>query len=156
MKKGELFIQGPKIIGQLELQLKGVQVIQGQRVRRHRGFQSGKRGASGSYFGAQNVQTTVQYRGSAMFIPDPNFFLSRIKKIPGSRVKKITGSRIRIRIRTKNLSILTQKLFLSSRKCDPGCSFRIRILIFYPPRILGSKRHLIPDPDPQHCHGPLK
>jgi hypothetical protein len=28
---------------------------------------------------------------------------------------------------------------------------RIRILIFYPSRIQGSKRHRISDPDPQHC-----
>jgi hypothetical protein len=28
---------------------------------------------------------------------------------------------------------------------------RIRILTFYPSRIQGSKRHRIPDPDPQHC-----
>jgi hypothetical protein len=36
---------------------------------------------------------------------------------------------------SKNLSILTQKLFLSSRKYDPCCSSRIQILIFYPSRI---------------------
>jgi len=59
-------------------------------------------------------------------IPDRNFFH------PGSA--------------SKNLSILTQKLFLSSRKYDPGCSSRIRILIFYPSRIQGPKRHRIPDP----------
>ncbi len=29
----------------------------------------------------------------------------------------------------------------------------IRILIFYPIRIQGPKRHRIPDPDPQHCPG---
>jgi hypothetical protein len=46
---------------------------------------------------------------------------------------------------SKNLSILTpQKWFLSSRKYDPGCSFRIpgfriRILTFYPSRIPGSR-----------------
>jgi hypothetical protein len=45
------------------------------------------------------------------------------------------------RIRTKNLSILTQKfgfygLFIPDP--DPGS------------RIQGSKRHLVPDPDPQH------
>jgi hypothetical protein len=28
---------------------------------------------------------------------------------------------------------------------------RIRMLTFYPSRIQGSKRHRIPDPDPQHC-----
>ncbi len=33
---------------------------------------------------------------------------------------------------------------------DPGSGSRIRILIFYPSRIQGSKRHRIPDPDPQH------
>jgi hypothetical protein len=31
--------------------------------------------------------------------------------------------------------------FLNSRKYDLGCSTRIRILIFYPSRIQGSKRH---------------
>ncbi len=45
---------------------------------------------------------------------------------PGSRVKKNSGSGSA----SKNLSILTQKLFLSSRKNDSGCSSRI------------------PDPDP--------
>ncbi len=69
-----------------------------------------------------------------------------------------SGSRMRISSlpdpgsASKNQSILTQKLFLSSRKYDLGCSFRIRILIFTHPgsRIQGSKRHRIPDPDPQH------
>jgi hypothetical protein len=49
-------------------------------------------------------------------------------------------------------SILTQILFLNSRKYDPGCSFRIRIPdpdILPVSRILGSKK--APDPDPQHC-----
>ncbi len=36
---------------------------------------------------------------------------------------------------SKNLSILNQILFLSSRNYDPGCSSRIRILIFNPSRI---------------------
>ncbi len=50
----------------------------------------------------------------------------------------------------KKLSIFNpKKWFLSSRKYDPGCSSRIRILTFYPSRIQGSKRHRIPDP--QHC-----
>jgi hypothetical protein len=59
---------------------------------------------------------------------------------------------------SKNLSIINpKKLILSSRKYDPGCSSRIRIpdpvrsLNFYPSRFQGSKRHRIPDPDPQHC-----
>jgi hypothetical protein len=70
--------------------------------------------------------------------PGSEFFPSRIQ------VQK--GSRSRIRIRIKELKYLTQKLFLSSRKYDQEYSSRIRILIFFPSRIQGSKRHLIPDP----------
>jgi len=56
--------------------------------------------------------------------------------------------------RILSFSILTQILFLNSRKYDPGCSFRIRIPdpdpdILPVSRILGSKK--APDPDPQHC-----
>jgi hypothetical protein len=51
-----------------------------------------------------------------MFIPDPNFYIPD----HGSGVKKIPdlGSESAL----KNLSILTQKLFLGSRKYDTGCS----------------------------------
>ncbi len=73
--------------------------------------------------------TIEQCRGSELFssrIPDPKFFH------PGSA--------------SNNASILTQKIvFLSSRKYDPGGSSRIRIPIFYPSRIKGSKRHRIQD-----------
>ncbi len=63
-------------------------------------------------------------------IPDPNFFIPD----PGSA--------------SKNLSILTPKNSVqSSRKYEPGCSSRNRILTFYPSRIQGSKRHRIPDPE---------
>jgi hypothetical protein len=49
------------------------------------------------------------------------------------------------RIRIKEFKYFNpKKWFLSFRKCDPGCSFRIH----------GSKRHWIPDPDPQHCLKP--
>ncbi len=78
----------------------------------------------------------AQCCGSGMFIPDPTFFH------PGS---------------SKNLSILTPKKakiwFLSSKKYDPGCLSRIPDpdAEFLPSRIQGSKRHPIPDPDPQHC-----
>ncbi len=62
--------------------------------------------------------------------------------------------RIRIfpsRIRIKEFKYFNpKKWFLSSKKYDPGCSSRIQILTFYPSRIQGSKRHRIPDPDPQH------
>ncbi len=83
-------------------------------------------------------------------IPHPNFSIPD----PASEFFH-SGSRIRIFFipdpgsASKNLSILTLKIFLSSRKYDPGCSSRIRILIFYPSRMQGSKRHWIPDPDPQ-------
>ncbi len=49
--------------------------------------------------------------GSGMFIPDSNFLY------PGSWIPD------------------PKKWFLSSRKYDPGCSSRIRVLIFYPSRI---------------------
>ncbi len=89
--------------------------------------------------------------------------LRSMMKIEGSGSVSIRGMDLRIRIHTKmswirntasqiriffiqdlgstskNLSILTQKnVSFSSRKYDPGCSSRIRILIFYP--------SLIPDP----------
>jgi hypothetical protein len=64
-----------------------------------------------------------------MFIPDPGFeFFS----IPDSRSA------------SKNLSILTQKLFLSPRKYDPGCSSRILVLFFLPIPDPGVKK--APDP----------
>ncbi len=58
-------------------------------------------------------------------------------------------SRIRIfsipDIHSRNLSILTQKMFLCSQKYDPDPDF------FTYPGSRGQKRHRIPDPDPQHC-----
>ncbi len=84
--------------------------------------------------------------------------------------KQCGGSGINIRIRlfsipdpnclhpvssSKNLSILTpkaKKWFLSSKKYDPGCSSRIRIMTFSHPGSKGQKstQSRIPDPDPQH------
>jgi hypothetical protein len=78
-------------------------------------------------------------------------YLSRIRIFhPGSRVKRIPdpGSTLK--------NFLPQKLFLSSRKCDPGCSSRIRtpdpdLDFFTHPgsRIQGAKK--TPDPDPRQC-----
>ncbi len=69
---------------------------------------------------------------------------------PGSRIRIFyipdPGS-TRFQIFIKEFKYLS--FFFSSRKYDPICSSRIRILIFYPSRIPGSKRHRIPDP--QHC-----
>ncbi len=44
------------------------------------------------------------------------------------------------------LVFLSKKLFLSSRKDDPGCSSRIRILIVYPSRIPDPGIKKAPDP----------
>jgi len=86
-----------------------------------------------------------------MFIPDNTSYRIRLFSIPDPNCLH-PGSA------SKNLSILTpKKWFLSSRKYDPGCSSRIRMLTFYPSRIpdpgvkkgTGSR---IPDPDPQHWY----
>jgi hypothetical protein len=60
-----------------------------------------------------------------MFIPDPNFFPSRIRifSIPDPR-SKFFPSRIFIK---ECRYFHPKKLFLSSRIYDPGCSSRIRI-----------------------------
>jgi hypothetical protein len=85
-----------------------------------------------------------------MFILDPGSEFS----IPGSRIHTVykipdPGSASA----SKNLSFLTQKLFLSSQNYDPGCLFFVpdTDLDFLPfpgpwSWIQGSKRHLIPDP----------
>jgi hypothetical protein len=72
------------------------------------------------------------------------FALLRIRDVyPGSRVKKIPdpGSA------SKNLSILALKIVFKLSENDLGCHPGYR---FFPSRIQGSKRHRIPDPDPQH------
>ncbi len=72
--------------------------------------------------------------------------------------QKGTGSRIRIRNNelTKGFSIFIQKVLLSSRKYDPGCLSWISDPDFFPSRIQGSKKHWIPDPDPQHWFRKIK
>ncbi len=87
------------------------------------------------------VSFSVADPGCLSRIPDPTFFH------PGSRIRTVfipdPGSS------SKNLSILTpkkaKKWFLSSKKYDPDPDAD-----FLPSRIQGSKRHPIPDPDPQH------
>jgi hypothetical protein len=77
--------------------------------------------------------------GSRMFIPYPGskFFPSRIPDPP-----------------SKNLSILTQKIDSKKKKALGNI---IRVVhpgsgsgFFYPTRIQGSKKHRIPELDPQH------
>ncbi len=72
-------------------------------------------------------------------VADPGC-LSRIRIFP-SRIKKTPDPGSASNNLTKNI---VSKIW---------CSSRIRILLFYPSRIpdQGSKRHRIPDPDPQHC-----
>ncbi len=91
------------------------------------------------------------YRSSVLpirLVADPGC-LSRIRRIQG---QKDSGSGFASK---KFLSIFNPKIFffLSSRKYDPGCSSRIRILIFFKPiPDIGFRRqHKAPDPDPQHC-----
>ncbi len=88
--------------------------------------------------------SSVADPGCLSRIPDPRFFH------PGSRIRTVSipdpGSS------SKNLSILipkkAKKWFLSSKKCDPGCSSRIPDpdADFLTSRIPGSKKHPIPDP----------
>jgi hypothetical protein len=52
-------------------------------------------------------------------MPDPNFSIPD----PGSKKIPDPGSGSA----SRDLSFLTQKIFLSSQKCDLGCSSRIRI-----------------------------
>ncbi len=84
--------------------------------------------------------------------PGSEFFPSRIPD-PGSKRFPDPG----YASASKNLSTFSpKKLFLSSRKYDPGCPSQIRIpdtdLEFLPIPDPGiKKRHRrIPDPDPQH------
>jgi hypothetical protein len=84
----------------------------------------------------------------------PKNSVLRIRDVyPGSRIQLFsipvpnclhTGSA------SMNLSILTSKKpnkwFLSSRKYDPGCSSRIRMLTFYPSRIPDPGVKKAPDP----------
>jgi hypothetical protein len=70
-------------------------------------------------------------------------------KLPVLRIRDVySGSEFfPSRIRSKEFKCFTQKLFLSSRKYDLGCSSQIRILIFYPSRI--------PDPCVKKAHWKL-
>jgi hypothetical protein len=110
---------------------------------------------------------------SGMFIPDPDFYLSRIpdpktamkdrgeKKISFSNLflshqnftnfifkmlnKKIWANFQRIKeLFTQKLSLSSQKYGFGIRDRDPGSGKNLF-------RIPDSKRHRIPDPDPLHC-----
>ncbi len=93
----------------------------------------------GSTYSTGNVST--RRRIALTSVVDPGC-LSRIRLffIPESG-SEIFPSRIRIK---------AKKMFLSSKKYDPVCSSRIRILTFYPSRIPDPGVKKAPDPDPQH------
>ncbi len=84
--------------------------------------------------------TNVADPGCLSWITDPTFFH------PGSQIPDRNFSIPDPGSASKNLSILTQKWFLTSRKYDPSCSSRIRILTFYPSRILDPGVKKAPDP----------
>ncbi len=77
-----------------------------------------------------------------MFIPDPG--------------SDFSPSRIRIHTNEFKYFILTQKIAFKAlgKFIRVVHRYRILIRIFTHPgsRIQGSKRHRIPDPDPQHCY----
>jgi hypothetical protein len=99
------------------------------------------------------LQTSVADLRCLSRIPDLTLFHpSRIQLFhPGSRIQLFhLGSRIQIflsRIHIKEFKYFnSKKLFLSSRKYDPGCSSPIRILTFYPSRIPEPGVKKAPDP----------
>jgi hypothetical protein len=72
-----------------------------------------------------------------------------------SRIQGQKDSRSLIRIPIKEFKYFyPNKLFLSFRKYDSGCSFRIRIriLIVYPSRIQGKKLKRLRIPDPKYIY----
>jgi hypothetical protein len=57
---------------------------------------------------------------------------------------------------SKNLSILTKKnCFSQFGNMNRVVHLGSGSWFFYPSRIQGSKKHRIPDPEPQHCHHQL-
>jgi hypothetical protein len=116
---------------------------------------------SGSTSASKNLSTFIkklQCCGSGMFIPDPDFYPSRISD-PGSRIQKQQQKRGV----NKNLchtffcshkfliERFTQKLVTKLTKIwvwDPRSGIRKKPIP--DPGSKGSKKHRIPDPDPQH------
>jgi hypothetical protein len=88
-----------------------------------------------------------QLKGDICSVADSGC-LSRIRRTffhPGSKRFPDPGSGST----SKNRIILTQNIVSKLSEYDQGRSSRIRILISYPSRIQGPKRHRIPDLDPQ-------
>jgi hypothetical protein len=101
-----------------------------------------------------NSLSYSQCCGSEMFIQDPgsDFFPSRIPDPnclhPGSRIC-IKELSILTPKKTKKMVSKLQKIWFGLFIPDPGSGCWLST---HPKsRIQGSKRHRIPDPDPQHC-----
>jgi hypothetical protein len=77
--------------------------------------------------------------GSEFFHPGSRLQIKEFKFFTPNNCFKALGNMIRVFL--YRIRIL---IFYPSR------GSRIRMLTFYPSRIQGSKRHRIPDPDPQH------
>jgi hypothetical protein len=87
------------------------------------------------------VKISVADPGCLSRIPDPTFFH------PGSWIPDPNCLHPGSRIRIKEFKYFNpKKWFLSSRKYDPGCSSRIRMLTFYPSRIPDPGVKKAPDP----------
>jgi hypothetical protein len=89
---------------------------------------------------------------SEFLIPDQTYFY------PGIRIRiffhPVSGSLIRIpEVHYEFKYFNPKKWFLSSRKYDPGCSFRIPDPYpdFLPIPDPGVKKEPVPDPAPQRC-----
>jgi hypothetical protein len=85
-----------------------------------------------------------------MYIPDPTFFHPKIPDPnclhPGSRIRIKEFKNFNPKKPKKLFLKKPKKWFLSSRKYDPGCSSRIRMLTFYPSRIPDPGVKKAPDP----------
>jgi hypothetical protein len=91
-----------------------------------------------------------------MFIPDPDFYPSRIHKFH-KIVNYFSFEVLKEKIWPnfqRNIELFTKKFVKKLLKIwswDPGSEIRDPEKTYSGSRIQGSKRHRIPDPDPQHC-----
>jgi hypothetical protein len=102
------------------------------------------------------VFSSVADPGCLSRIPDTNFF-HPVSRIQGQKDYWIPDPdphpRQRIKVPTFDAKNCFYALGYMIRDVYLGSGSQIRILIFYPSRIPGSKRHQIPgpNPDPQNC-----
>jgi hypothetical protein len=94
----------------------------------------------------------VKGRGEKKFVVIPFFLSHKLHKIElfyfEMLKKKIWANFQRI------IELFSQKMVTKLSKIwvwDPGSEIRDPVKTYSGSRIQGSKRHRIPDPDPQHC-----